>query len=77
MFLIFTLRGPTYFPTTIWACAAIKRFYRLEELPDKETAHRLAEAWRPYATVGSWYCWRSLALPAESVAPGPFVSFGG
>ncbi len=70
MFLIFTLARADVFPhDDLGVRAAIKRFYRLEELPDKETAHRIAEAWRPYATVGSWYCWRSLALPAESVAP--------
>ncbi len=66
MFLIFTLARADVFPhDDLGVRAAIKRFYGLEELPDKETAHRIAESWRPYATVGSWYCWRSLALPKE------------
>ncbi len=74
MFLIFTLARADVFPhDDLGVRAAIKRFYRLAELPDKETSHRIAEAWRPYATVGSWYCWRSLALPAESVAPEPLA----
>jgi DNA-3-methyladenine glycosylase II len=66
MFLIFTLGRVDVFPhDDLGVRAAIKRFYGLEELPDKETSHRIAEAWRPYATVGSWYCWRSLAIPKE------------
>jgi DNA-3-methyladenine glycosylase II len=68
MFLIFTLGRTDVFPhDDLGVRAAIKRFYRLDELPDKETSHRIAAAWRPYATVGSWYCWRSLALPKEPV----------
>jgi DNA-3-methyladenine glycosylase II len=66
MFLIFTLARADVFPhDDLGVRAAIKRFYGLDELPDKETSHRIADAWRPYATVGSWYCWRSLALPKE------------
>jgi DNA-3-methyladenine glycosylase II len=66
MFLIFTLARADVFPhDDLGVRAAIKRFYGLDDLPDKETSHRIAEAWRPYATVGSWYCWRSLALPKE------------
>jgi DNA-3-methyladenine glycosylase II len=66
MFLIFTLARVDVFPFDDLAVrAAIKRFYGLDELPDKETAHRIAAAWRPYSTVASWYCWRSLALPKE------------
>ena len=64
MFLIFTLARADVFPhDDLGVRAAIKRFYGLDELPDKETAHRIAESWRPYATVGSWYCWRSLRFP--------------
>jgi DNA-3-methyladenine glycosylase II len=64
MFLIFTLGRTDVFPhDDLGVRAAIKRFYGLDELPDKETSHRIAAAWRPYSTVASWYCWRSLALP--------------
>jgi DNA-3-methyladenine glycosylase II len=66
MFLIFTLGRADVFPhDDLGVRTALMRFYRLKELPDKETAHSIAELWRPYATVGSWYCWRSLALPKE------------
>ena len=39
---------------------AIKRLYDLEEMPNRADCERLAEPWRPYASVASWYCWRSL-----------------
>ncbi len=66
MFLIFTLGRTDVFPhDDLGVRAAIKRYYGLDELPDKETSHRIAAAWRPYATVGSWYCWRSLYLPKD------------
>lgn len=40
--------------------SAIRNLHRLETLPDRETFTRLAEPWRPYASIASWYCWRSL-----------------
>jgi DNA-3-methyladenine glycosylase II len=69
MFLIFTLNRPDIFPhDDLGVRTAIKRAYGLTELPNKDLAHRIAESWRPYATVGSWYCWRSLTLPPEFYA---------
>lgn len=41
---------------------AIKRLHDLEEMPNRADCVRLAEPWRPYASVASWYCWRSLDL---------------
>jgi len=67
MLLIFTLGRPDVFPyDDLGVRTAMKRAYGLNDLPDKSTAHDIASRWRPYATVGSWYCWRSLALPAKS-----------
>jgi DNA-3-methyladenine glycosylase II len=69
MFLIFTLGRPDIFPhDDLGVRTAIKRAYGLAELPNKLLAHQIAEPWRPYATVASWYCWRSLALPPEFFA---------
>jgi DNA-3-methyladenine glycosylase II len=34
-------------------------------MPDRDTAHEIAAPWRPYATIASWYCWRSLDLGKE------------
>ena len=61
MFLIFSLGRLDVFPhDDLGVRVAIRRLYGLEELPDKETGHKIAAAWRPYASVASWYCWRSL-----------------
>lgn len=40
----------------------IKHLYELDELPNRAECTRIAEPWRPYASVASWYCWRSLEL---------------
>jgi len=63
MFLIFSLGRLDVFPhDDLGIRSAIRNRYALAELPDKETAHAIAEPWRPYATVASWYCWRTLEL---------------
>jgi DNA-3-methyladenine glycosylase II len=61
MFLIFSLGRLDVFPhDDLGVRAAIRNLYGLEELPSKEISHRIATPWRPYASVASWYCWRSL-----------------
>lgn len=70
MFLMFCLGRPDVFPhDDLGVRMALKRMYGLEELPDKAASHVLAEPWRPYASIASWYCWRSGDLhKAETVA---------
>lgn len=69
MFLIFALGRLDVFPhDDLGVRAALKRLYRLDDLPDKQTSHRIAEPWRPYATIGTWYCWRSGDLPQTEQA---------
>ena len=61
MFLIFSLGRLDVFPHgDLGVRTAIKNLYGFDELPGREECHRVAESWRPYATIGSWYCWRSL-----------------
>jgi len=61
MFLIFSLGRLDVFPhEDLGVRSAIRNLYGLDELPDKEVSHRIATPWRPYASVASWYCWRSL-----------------
>ena len=61
MFLIFALGRPDVFPVEdLGVRAALKMFYRLDELPRREEAERIAAPWRPYATFATWYCWRGL-----------------
>lgn len=63
MFLIFALGRLDVFPEDdLGVRSAMRNLYGLAELPDKSTSRTIAEAWRPYASVASWYCWRSLDL---------------
>ncbi len=68
MFLIFSLGRPDVLPVDdLGVRRAIQVAYGLPELPRAEEMRRLAEPWRPYRSVATWYLWRSLgiAIPAE------------
>jgi DNA-3-methyladenine glycosylase II len=61
MFLMFALRRPNVLPTgDLGLRAAIKQAYGLEEMPKPTEVARMGEVWAPYASVASWYLWRSL-----------------
>jgi DNA-3-methyladenine glycosylase II len=61
MFLIFALRRPDVLPTgDLGVRAAMKKAYNLADLPKPAEMERIAAPWRPYASVASWYLWRSL-----------------
>ena len=61
MYLIFCLGRPDVLPhEDLGVRQALRRFHALEALPDKCRSIELARPWRPYASVASWYCWRSL-----------------
>lgn len=61
MFLIFSLGRPDVLPhEDLGVRQALRNFHGLNELPGRPEAIRLARPWRPYASVASWYCWRSL-----------------
>jgi DNA-3-methyladenine glycosylase II len=61
MFLIFALKRPDVLPTgDLGVRAAMQRAYGLPELPKPADMQRIAESWRPYCSVASWYLWRSL-----------------
>jgi DNA-3-methyladenine glycosylase II len=71
MFLIFSLGRLDVFPhDDLGVRTAIRDRYGLAELPDKLTAFSIAAPWRPYASVASWYCWRSLDRNRETVVKG-------
>jgi DNA-3-methyladenine glycosylase II len=60
MFLMFSLGRLDIFPHDDFGIrSAIRNLYGLADLPNRETSHRIAAPWRPYATIASWYCWRS------------------
>jgi DNA-3-methyladenine glycosylase II len=61
MFLIFALRRPNVLPTgDLGIRNAVRKAYGMAELPKPAEIEMLAEAWRPFRTVASWYLWRSL-----------------
>ena len=61
MYLIFSLGRPDVLPhEDLGVRQALRRFHALDVLPDKRRSIELARPWRPYASVASWYCWRSL-----------------
>jgi DNA-3-methyladenine glycosylase II len=63
MFLIFSLGRLDVFPhDDLGVRSAIRNNYGLADLPDKETAIEIAEPWRPFSSIASWYCWQSLDL---------------
>ncbi|MFB3820321.1 MAG: DNA-3-methyladenine glycosylase [Candidatus Methylomirabilales bacterium] len=61
MFLIFALRRPDVLPVSdLGIRAAVTRAYRLRKPPGPARIEKLARPWRPYASIASWYLWRSL-----------------
>ena len=58
MFLIFCLGRPDVLPVgDLGLQYGFKTAYKLRKLPSAERMTGIAEAWRPYRTVGSWYMW--------------------
>jgi DNA-3-methyladenine glycosylase II len=65
MFMLFALRRPDVLPTgDLGVRAAMKKAYGLEALPSPKEMEKIAESWRPYCSVATWYLWRSLDGPA-------------
>jgi DNA-3-methyladenine glycosylase II len=61
MFLIFALRRTDVLPTgDLGIRNAIRKAYGMAEPPTPAEMEAMAERWRPYCTVASWYLWRSL-----------------
>lgn len=61
MFLIFALRRPNVLPTgDLGVRAAIRKAYRLRDLPKPARIEKIARRWHPYCSVAAWYLWRSV-----------------
>ncbi len=66
MFLIFALQRTDVLPTgDLGIRNAIRKAYKLAELPQPSEMEAMAAAWRPYRTIASWYLWRSLEPDAN------------
>ena len=61
MFLLFALERPDVFPTgDLGIRNAIHKAYNLPTPPTPAEMEQIAQPWRPYASVATWYLWRSL-----------------
>jgi DNA-3-methyladenine glycosylase II len=61
MFLMFRLGRPDVLPELdLGVQNAIQRAYGLTKRPTPKEVLAIGEKWRPYASVASWYLWRSL-----------------
>lgn len=67
MFLIFNLRRPDILPLDdIGLLRAISLHYFSGEPVSRFEAREVAQAWKPWCTVATWYLWRSLdPVPVE------------
>jgi DNA-3-methyladenine glycosylase II len=62
MYLIFSLGRLDVLPVDdLGLRTGVRRQYELRELPVKKEIIELAEPWRPYRSIATWYFWRSLA----------------
>lgn len=62
MFLIFCLARKDILPVTdLGLRNAMKRTYLLEELPKLNRMIEIANPWRPYRSIATWYLWKSLS----------------
>jgi DNA-3-methyladenine glycosylase II len=60
MFLIFVLNRPDVLPVDdLGLQSAVKSAYRLPDRPKAAELKQLAELWRPYRTIATWYLWRA------------------
>lgn len=67
MFLIFSLGRLDVLPVDdLGLRVGAQRLYRLRKIPDKRRLIKLAEPWRPYRSVATWYLWRSLGFVPQS-----------
>jgi DNA-3-methyladenine glycosylase II len=61
MLLIFRLTRPDVFPAgDLGIVKAVRKAYNLRKTPDVQRLYAIAERWRPYRSVASWYLWASL-----------------
>lgn len=67
MFLIFSLGRLDVLPLADHGLrAGVRNQYQLPQLPAREKLLQLAEDWRPYRTVATWFIWRSFGPVPQS-----------
>ena len=68
MFLMFRLGRPDVLPDLdLGVQKGMQRAYRMRKLPSPKKVLEIGSKWAPYRTIGSWYMWRVLELPADAL----------
>lgn len=63
MFLMFALERPDVFPVLdLGVRNGMKKVYGLSNEAKYDEYEAIAETWRPWRSVASWYMWRSLEI---------------
>jgi DNA-3-methyladenine glycosylase II len=66
MFLMFALKRPNVLPTgDLGVQHAIRRLYKMRQMPKAADIEKRAKKWHPYCSVATWYLWRSLEGQAD------------
>ena len=61
MFLIFSLNRMDVLPVgDLGLRAGVKLLYNMRAMPSPDRVRVLGKKWQPFATVGTWYTWRTL-----------------
>jgi DNA-3-methyladenine glycosylase II len=67
MFLIFTLNRPDVLPVDdLGLREGVRAFYDLRERPTADQVTVLAEPWRPYRSIATWYIWKGQSQSTKS-----------
>jgi DNA-3-methyladenine glycosylase II len=67
MFLIFSLGRNDVLPVDdLGLRVAVRQAYRLRSIPERVRLEKLAEPWRPYRSIATWYLWRTLGAVPQS-----------
>ena len=60
IFLIFVLNRTDLLPVDdLGLCQAAQAIYGMKSYPSAERMKKLAEKWRPYRSIATWYLWRN------------------
>jgi DNA-3-methyladenine glycosylase II len=70
MLLMFSLGRPDVLPVGDYGIRkGAQLLYDLDELPPPATLEELAEPWRPWRSVASWYVWRYADVAPPEAGP--------
>lgn len=77
MFLMFVLNRPDVLPVDdLGLREGMRDLYGLKERPKAPQMIEMAERWRPYRSVGTWYVWRRNTTPAIPLTDAPQPAAG-